>query len=307
MAALIHQNDYCLMKNLKRIVMVADACRKPFLLMKLTLILTAFCTIQAVAGINAQTVTIKIENKEIGKVLTAIQKQGDYRFIFNSRLTDLSQRVSVDFQNIDIKSVMNQLFANTSLKYAVLENNLIAIRSDKKEEADILIRGKVMNDNGEPVSGASVTIKGGTVGTSTGINGSFTIDAAENATLAVSAVGHVATEVLVGGRQDITITLTRSEEKMDEVVVIGYGTANKRDLTGSIVKVDGKEVADKPNVNPIASLQGKVAGLSVTPSAGIGKAPDIRIRGTISIGDEAVRPVYVVDGILNDNIDYLNP
>jgi TonB-linked SusC/RagA family outer membrane protein len=89
------------------------------------------------------------------------------------------------------------------------------------------------------------------------------------------------------------------------VVVIGYGTANKRDLTGSIVKISGKEVADKPNTNPVASLQAKVAGLSVVNNGTPGKEPDIRIRGTISIG--SVRPLYVVDGIFNDNIDYINP
>src|SRR5439155_3548409 len=86
---------------------------------------------------------------------------------------------------------------------------------------------------------------------------------------------------------------------------IGYGTAQKRDLTGSIAKVDGKEVADKPNSNPVSSLQGKVAGLYVVNSGTPGQQPDIRIRGTTSIGQ--VAPLYVVDGIFEDNIDYLNP
>jgi TonB-linked SusC/RagA family outer membrane protein len=88
-------------------------------------------------------------------------------------------------------------------------------------------------------------------------------------------------------------------------VVIGYGTASKRDLTGSIVRISGKDIADKPNTNPVASLQGKVAGLSIVNSGTPGQEPDIRIRGTVSIG--AVKPLYVVDGIFNDNIDYLNP
>lgn len=295
------------MKKTKQIAMVLAACRKPFLIMKLTLLFMAFCTMHTMAGANAQTVTIKAENKEIAKVLTAIQKQGQFRFIFNSRLSDLSQKVSVEFKNSDIQWVMSHLFSNTSLTYALLENNLVAIRSANPNEADIQVSGRVMNDAGDPVPGASITVKGSNIGTSTGIDGSFNITVPDNAVLVISAVGHISTEVSVNGRQQLTITLNRSDKKMDEVVVIGYGTANKRDLTGSIVKIAGKEVADKPNVNPVASLQGKVAGLSVTPSSGIGRAPDIRIRGTNSIGDEAVRPVYVVDGILNDNIDYLNP
>src|SRR4029077_21260974 len=109
----------------------------------------------------------------------------------------------------------------------------------------------------------------------------------------------------VSGRTEINITLTLTNKQLEQIVVIGYGTANKRDLTGSIVKVDGKVVADKPNSNPIASLQGKVAGLSVVNNGTPGQQPDIRIRGTVSIGQ--VHPLYVVDGIFNDNIDYLNP
>ena len=96
-----------------------------------------------------------------------------------------------------------------------------------------------------------------------------------------------------------------SKNSMDEIVVIGYGTASKRDLTGSIVKIAGKEVADKPNTNPVASLQGKVAGLQVVNSGKPGQEPDIRIRGTVS--KTQTKPLYVVDGIFNDNIDYLNP
>lgn len=283
--------------------------KKPLLIMKLTILFIAVCTVQAMAGsgANAQTVTLKVDNKEIAKVLTAIQRQGEFRFIFNSRLSDLNLKVSLEFRNTDIRSVMNQLFANTSLTYAVLENNLVAIRSEKPEEADILVKGTIVNDAGDPVSGASITVKGSNTGTSSGIDGSFSLTVPENATLVITAVGHNPIEVAVSGRQQLTVTMVRSDKKMDEVVVIGYGTANKRDLTGSIVKIDGKEIADKPNPNPIVSLQGKVAGLSVTPAAGIGKNPDIRIRGTNSIGDEAVRPVYVVDGILNDDINFLNP
>lgn len=92
---------------------------------------------------------------------------------------------------------------------------------------------------------------------------------------------------------------------MDQVVVIGYGTASKRDLTGSIVKVSGKDVQDRPNTNPVASLQSKVAGLYVVNNGTPGAAPDIRIRGTGSIGQ--IGPLYVVDGVFQDNIDYINP
>lgn len=94
------------------------------------------------------------------------------------------------------------------------------------------------------------------------------------------------------------------EQKIEEVVMIGYGTAKKRDLTGSISKVSGSAVADKPNTNPISSLQGKVAGLSVINTGELNKEPDIRIRGTAS--RYGIKPLYVIDGIFNDNMDYIN-
>lgn len=293
------------MKKGTTIVMALEKLKKPFFIMRLTLLFIVACTMHTIAGANAQTITLKAENKQIAKVLSAIQKQGDFRFIFNSRLKDLSQPVSVDFKDTDIQNVMNTLLSGTSLTYRVLENNLIAIRSEKPEEADIQVTGRVVNDAGEPVA-ASITVRGSNAGTSSDANGNFTITVPENAVLIVTAVGHIPIEVSVNGRQQIVVTIQRSDRKMDEVVVIGYGTASKRDLTGSITKVAGKEVADRPNVNPVASLQGKVAGLTVVNSATPGGAPDIRIRGTNSIGGN-LRPLYVVDGIFNDNIDYINP
>ncbi len=127
----------------------------------------------------------------------------------------------------------------------------------------------------------------------------------DNATLVFSYVGFINQEIAVTNNTTVNVILQASTRVMDEVVVIGYGTASKRDLTGSITKIAGKEVADKPNTNPIASLQSKVAGLSVVNNGTPGAAPDIRIRGTVSLGQ--VHPLYVVDGIFNDNIDYINP
>jgi len=168
------------------------------------------------------------------------------------------------------------------------------------------ITGRVVSETGEGLSGASVSIKNTATGTNTDSAGNFTLAVRASATLVVSYVGFGTKEVSVGPDQNnVVITLQSAGAQLNEVVVIGYGTANRRDLTGSIVKVSGEEVANKPNANPVASLQGRVAGLSVVNSGTPGRAPDIRIRGTISIG--SVGPLYVVDGIFNDNIDYLNP
>ena len=168
------------------------------------------------------------------------------------------------------------------------------------------VSGRVVLPTGQGLSGASVRVKGTNVGASTDSAGAFTVLAGPTATLQISYVGYEAQELTLSPNQtEIEITLQASGAQLNEVVVIGYGTASKRDLTGSIVKISGRDISDKPNANPVASLQGKVAGLSIVNSGTPGRAPDIRIRGTISIG--SVSPLYVVDGIFNDNIDYLNP
>lgn len=180
---------------------------------------------------------------------------------------------------------------------ASAKNNLLA---------DVIVSGKVTNSNGEPLSGATVYVQGNNNrATKTDGDGLFTLSVPDNAVLVVSFVGYTNATENVNGRTVINFILSQLNSQLDEVVVIGYGTANKRDLTGSIAKVAGKEVADKPNTNPVASLQSKVAGLSVVNNGTPGAAPDVRIRGTISIG--SVSPLYVVDGIFNDNIDYINP
>ena len=169
-----------------------------------------------------------------------------------------------------------------------------------------VVTGRITSTGGDPLPGVSVLVKGTKTGTSTDNNGNFSLNVSNpNATLVITSAGFERQEIALSGRNNVSVSLITSTTSLEQVVVIGYGTANKRDLTGSIVKISGKEVSDKPNTNPIASLQGKVAGLSVVNNGTPGQAPDIRIRGTISIGQ--VHPLYVVDGIFNDNIDYLNP
>ena len=167
------------------------------------------------------------------------------------------------------------------------------------------VKGVVTDAKGEALPGATITIKGKSGGTTTNDKGEFSINADAKDILVVSFIGYETQEVAINGRSNIKIALADESSILNEVVVIGYGTANKRDLTSSIVKLDGDVVADKPNTNPVASLQSRVAGVQVVNNGTPGKAPDIRIRGTISIG--SVSPLYVVDGILNDNIDFVNP
>lgn len=279
--------------------------------MKLTCALILIACLHVSAGTYSQDrITLKLGSADIKKVLAAIEKKSDYRFLFNESIMANKPRVSVNVTNADITTVLNDICLNNGIAYHILKNNLIVLKEASlgavMEIPDIVVSGKVTGPSGEPLPGVSVAIKGTQTGTTTNPEGNFSLTVPdENVVLVFSYVGYTSQEQRVGTRTTLDVSMTASTQAMDEVVVIGYGTASKRDLTGSIVKISGREVADKPNTNPVSSLQGKVAGLSVVNSGTPGKAPDIRIRGTSSIG--GVQPLYVVDGIFNDNIDYLNP
>jgi TonB-linked SusC/RagA family outer membrane protein len=282
------------------------AVKKALLIMKLTFLLMFVAVLQVSARVSGQgRVSLSLKQVEISKALNSIEKQGDFRFLYNSRLNTIRKKITIDIKDEDINEALTTLFNGTDLRFKILENNLIVVLSNSLAAQDIKITGKITSDNGEALGGVSITLKGTSVGTTTDNNGNFTLVVPEKGTLVISDIGFETQEVAVNSQSLVNVKLTTARKFMDEVVVIGYGQATKRDLTGSIVKIDGKEIADKPNANPISSLQGKVAGVYIVNDGTPGSQPDIRIRGTTSIGQ--VHPLYLVDGIFQDNIDYINP
>lgn len=276
-------------------------------IMKCTIVIMLLACLQVSAnGFSQNRISLNLSSVEVKKALAVIEKKSNFRFLYNQKLVSNLKRVDLLAQDEEVTSVLTRMFSNTPVSFQLLANNLVVLKARNTIVVDVTVTGRVLSPTGQPLIGASVTVQGSSLGTSTDVDGNFSITVPDSAVLVVSSVGFETQEVPVNGRTTIEITLQESTGKaMDEVVVIGYGTASKRDLTGSIVKVAGREVADKPNSNPVAALQGRVAGLSVVQAARPGAEPDIRIRGTSSIG--AVKPLYVVDGIFQDNINYLNP
>lgn len=274
--------------------------------MKFTIAFILLTSMQLSAKTYSQDrITINLQSTELKSALRQIEKKSMFRFLYNDEVVSSNQKVSINAVNSRVTEVLDNILNTTTLTYRILDNNLVVITQKNMLTQDIRVTGKVTNPAGEGIPAVTVKIKGSNVSTSTDAQGIYTLSVPEGATLVFSSVGFLTAEMAVNGRTQVNIVLQTSTVGLNEVVVIGYGTANKRDLTGSIVKIGGKEIADKPNTNPVASLQSKVAGLSIVNNGTPGQAPDIRIRGTVSIGQ--VHPLYVVDGIFNDNIDYLNP
>lgn len=167
------------------------------------------------------------------------------------------------------------------------------------------IKGTVKDAKGEALIGAVVSVKGKSGGVPVDVEGNFKINAEASETLVITYVGYLTQEILVGNKTIVDVVLQEDLQQLSEVVVIGYGVARKRDLTGSAVSLKAEDLADRPNVNPLNTLQGKAAGVQVTNNGTPGSTPDIRIRGTVSTG--VTRPLFLIDGIFNDNMDYVNP
>mgnify|MGYP000785410979 CR=1 FL=1 len=167
------------------------------------------------------------------------------------------------------------------------------------------VTGVITDSFNEPLIGASIVVQGTTNGVITDLDGKYSIKVTPGATLQFSYVGMEKQSVKVGNQSVINVQLKDDSQMLAETVVIGYGSAKKRDLTGSITNIKGDEIANKPVANPLSALQGKVAGVQVINSGRAGEDPEIRVRGTNSIN--GYKPLYVVDGLFNDNINFLNP
>ena len=282
------------------------AVKKALLIMKLTSLLMLVATLQVSARVSGQgKVSLKLTQVEISKALHSIEGQGTYRFLYNSRLEAVSHKVNIDVANSTIGDVLNKLFAGTDLTYKMLENNLIVVVSSTLAVQDIKITGKVTSSAGDAIQGVSVTVKGTTIGTTTDNNGNFTLTVPPTGTLVFSSIGFVTHEQPITDSAVVDVTLTASNKLLDQVVVVGYGTQRRSDLTGAIGSVKGADISKQQVLTATQAIQGKVAGVQVISSGDPNSNPTVRIRGVgTTLGGAS--PLYVVDGIITDDIRNIN-
>jgi len=176
------------------------------------------------------------------------------------------------------------------------------------QQQPIEVTGTVTDaENGNPLPGVNIVIQGTTQGTTTNMDGNYTMEVPEDATLVFSFVGYQTQTIPVDGRSQIDVALEMSATELEEVVAIGYGTAKRKDLTSSISTVSSEDIDKTPSSDALQSLQGKVSGVEIVSSGAPGTSPTVRVRGIGSYpgrGNES--PLYVVDGAFYDNIDFLN-
>ena len=279
--------------------------------MKLTSIALFVFTTGVCASVHSQNmrVNIHLNNAKTGTVLEEIEKQTDYLFIYNAKEVDLNREVSISAQDETVAKVLSSIFDGTNVAYAMEGSNIMLMEKTSTASAPQQdtrqITGTVVDATGTPVIGANVMVKGTTNGTITDMDGKFTLEVAKDAILQVSYIGYTNQEISVGNKSVLRISLKEDTQALDEVVVIGYGTMKKSDITGAISSVSEENIARQAVANVSTALQGLATGVSVTSSSGSpGEAATIRIRGVGTVND--AEPLYVVDGMPVTDINYLS-
>lgn len=263
-------------------------------------------------------ISLTLKNRPMREAITEIEKVSDYRFFYNDDLPGISTNITIDIKNSNIQNIMDLITRQTGVSYVLKANNQVVLSASKpkQQQQTKTVTGVVKDTGGEAIIGANVVVKGTTNGTITDLDGRFTLEVPQNAILQVSYIGYTEMDVSVKDRSTLTIALFEDTQKLDEVVVVGYGTMKKSDLTGSSASVKSEVLGQRSVTSFNQALSGRVSGVNISTNSGRpGGRASVRIRGNSSIS-VTNDPLYVVDGvILNTStlangtspIDYLNP
>lgn len=280
--------------------------------MRITTFLLLVCVFCSFAGnTHSQNARVSItkSNANLEEILSEIESQTDYLFIYNNQV-DINKKLSIKVKNKPVSDVLDNLLKNMGVSYAMEGTHIVLTKKTENpipvQQQTKNVNGTVVDVNGDPVIGANVVVKGTTNGTITDIDGRFTIDADAKSVLNVSYIGYLTKEVAVGNQQTVRIVLLEDTKTLDEVVVIGYGTQKKADLTGSVANVSAEKLNTQSNANIGQALQGKIAGVDIVSQGGSpGAGTRIMVRGIGTLNNAA--PLYIVDGMYMSGIDHINP
>jgi len=273
------------------------------LFMKIFVVLTLVFALQATASVYSQNTQISLnyEQARLGDVLSRIEKDTEFVFFYRHGAIDQNIKVDIHAQNMNIHDVLTEMFRNTGIEWTVRDRLIILGTKETNDIAvfqGIAITGTVTDNTGEPLPGVNVVVKGSMQGTATDSNGAFSINVPDaNAVLSFSFVGYLTQEVTVGIQRVINVVLIEDANVIEEVIVIGYGSVKKANLTGAVGYVDSKQIENRSVASATQALQGKVAGLTITTPGGYAREEQrINIRGYTGLGATA-EPLIIIDGI----------
>lgn len=291
------------MKKIRRLIRISKICT--------LLALTCVCGSFASTYSQNYKVSLKKQNVSLLEVLREIEKNSEFTFFFNDNQIDVSKQVSVNVSDASLKEVLDQVLDGTNYEYDIVDRQVL-IKTEKEKATVVLnapqqgtrkITGHVKDNFGESVIGANVMVDGTTNGTVTDIDGNFTLDVPANATLKITYIGYVDRMVQVGNSSELTIVITEDTQKLEEVVVVGYGTQKKVNLTGSVSTISAEDIGSIPVSNISNAMAGRMPGLfSYNSSGKPGASSPITIRGINTPNFSS--PAFVIDGVVRDKMDF---
>jgi TonB-linked SusC/RagA family outer membrane protein len=288
--------------------------KKCLLIMKLTLIILTTVILHVSASTSAQKVTLNKSNASLVDVFDDIRNQSGYDFFYNSKLIKNARPVTVHIKNAELKDALVEIFNGQPLTYTITtEDKAVVFKEQAIPAPPHAVTGKVVDEQGLPLIGVGIKCKANNAVVSTDVNGNFTITVPDdNAVLSVTYIGYKPMEV-TAGRGNLTITMQQEISALNEVVVVGYGTQKRTDLTGALSSVSSDKIVATHFNNATQALVGQLPGVDViTSSTKPGGGFDIMIRGqnTIKSGTDLTGinpPLYVLDGIFVSNINDISP
>ncbi|MFW5761835.1 MAG: carboxypeptidase-like regulatory domain-containing protein [Cyclobacteriaceae bacterium] len=293
---------------LKKVIMVSKyAIAGVFLQVFLVGILLAADSNAQQDALSEVDLSINIENQNVSSALDMISAQTGFNFVYNGTTLDLNQKISIKATQQKLYDVLLQISRKANVQFKRVNNNIFVKEKTGNEmrviEVEQLpaqtrrVTGKVTSlEDDEGLPGVNVIEKGTSNGTVTSVDGSYSLEVSEGATLAFSSVGYTPEEVEIGDRSVIDVVLAQDIKELQELVVIGYGAREKKDVTTSISTVDSKEITKSVAMSPEFAMQGRMTGVHVSGNTGNPMdRPTVRIRGTNTWG--VADPLYVIDGV----------
>jgi TonB-linked SusC/RagA family outer membrane protein len=288
----------------------------------LILLIATFSSLSLQASDTSQAVTIWRKDAKVIDVLADIENQTDFKFFYSNTEVDTKRKVTLQLKNVPLSKILDTLFSTTSTTYKFSEKFIVLVNRKKaqlnidgeagrpptqSEYFTIKISGKVTSDSGEPLAGVNIIEKGSNTGAVSDADGRYSINVPKSGrALVFSYIGFQNIETQLNGRTVVNVVMSFDNKILSEIVVVGYGTEQRRGLTGAISSVSENAITQLPVTNAQQSMQGRLAGVTVTQSASPGGNISVRIRGVGTIGFN--EPLFIVDGVQSmGNLNHINP
>ena len=256
----------------------------------------------------SQTITFSENSLTIKKAFSEIEKQTDMSVDYDESVLNIHKKIELGTGNKNLDETLNQILQGTNCSYVIKNNHIVISAENKKQEKEnLVVTGTITDEHGEPIIGANVMERGTTNGCISDIDGNYSLSVKGNSVLLFSYIGYISKEIAVNNQKMINVRLMEDTQKLEEVVVVGYGVQKKVNLTGAVSVVKGEEMTKRPVTNATSMLQGQVPGLRVVNGSGQSgnNKVSLRVRGQGTYSDAGSDPLVLINGVPGDlsNLD----